>query len=141
YGDGASTVDSLAEFIWNALDAEAMNVETMVAIGDLGAPEEIVVRDDGHGMPHDQVPGLFLTLGESWKRTGRFSPNINRPLHGQLGRGRFLAYGIADRVEWRAGSAPWGALHRDRVHRKPNAPQQVPLPRPLPVAPAHRPPP
>lgn len=98
-------VDILAELIWNALDAEAMNVEATVAFGALGAPEEIVVRDDGHGMAHAQVPDLFLTHGESWKRTGRFSPNINRPLHGHLGRGRFLAYGIADHVEWRSVSA------------------------------------
>jgi hypothetical protein len=52
-------------------------------------------------MPHD----LFLTHGESWKRTSGFSPNINRPMHGQLGRGRFLTYCIAERVEWRTVSA------------------------------------
>jgi phosphoglycerate-specific signal transduction histidine kinase len=92
YVERAKPVDIFAELIWNALDAEAMNVETTVAIGDLGAPEEFLVRDDGHGMPHNLVSDLFLTHGESWKRTSGFSPNINRPMHGQLGRGRFLAY-------------------------------------------------
>jgi DNA mismatch repair ATPase MutL len=47
----ASPVGIVAELIWNALNAEAMNVETTVAIGGLDGPEEIVVRDDGHGMP------------------------------------------------------------------------------------------
>lgn len=105
YVERANPVDILAELIWNALDAEAMNVETTVTLGPTGAPEEIVIRDDGHGMPHDQVPDLFLTHGESWKRNTGFSPTLNRPMHGQLGRGRFLVYGIADRVEWRSVSA------------------------------------
>jgi hypothetical protein len=38
YVERASTVDILAELIWNALDAEAMNVETTVAIGGSGIP-------------------------------------------------------------------------------------------------------
>lgn len=100
--DRAAAVDILAELVWNAIDAEAMAVDVAVAIDAMGAPEEIVVRDDGHGMPHDRLHELFLTHGESWKRKSRFSPNIKRPLHGQLGRGRFLTYGIAERVEWRS---------------------------------------
>ncbi|MGQ0776342.1 MAG: ATP-binding protein [Pseudonocardiales bacterium] len=100
--DRAKPVDIVAELIWNALDAEAMNVEVTIALGELGAPEEIVVHDDGHGMTYQQVPDMFLVHGESWKKVRRFSPNIGRPMHGQLGRGRFLVYGIADRVEWRS---------------------------------------
>ncbi|WP_371599971.1 ATP-binding protein [Streptomyces sp. NBC_00564] len=116
YVERASPVDVLAELIWNALDAEAMNIETTVAIGAMGVPEEIVVRDDGHGMPHDQVPDLLLTHGESWKRASGFSPNINRPMHGQLGRGRFLAYSIAERVEWRSAAANGDALTETVIH-------------------------
>ncbi len=124
YVERASPVDILAELIWNALDAEAMNIETTVAIGAMGAPEEIVVRDDGHGMSHDQVPDLFLTHGESWKRASGFSQNINRPLHGQLGRGRFLAYGIAERVEWRSISVNGDALTETVIHGNRGAPNE-----------------
>ncbi|WP_158581691.1 ATP-binding protein [Actinomadura spongiicola] len=124
YVERASPVDVLAEAIWNALDAEANNVETTVTIGALGAPEEIVVRDDGHGMPHHQAPDLFLTHGESWKRTSGFSPNINRPMHGHLGRGRFLAYGIAERVEWRSVSADGDALSETVIHGNRGAPNE-----------------
>lgn len=137
YVERASPVDILAELMWNALDAEAMNVDTTVAIGALGAPEEIVVRDDGHGMPHDQVPDLFLTHGESWKRTSGFSPTINRPMHGQLGRGRFLVYGIAERVEWRSVSADGEALSETVIHGNRAAPNEFtfdgPWPSPGPV--------
>ncbi|MDG5483344.1 ATP-binding protein [Mycolicibacterium gadium] len=103
--DRTNPIDIIAELIWNALDAEAMNIETTVAIGEVGAPEEIVVRDDGNGIPADRAEEYFLTHGDSWKRAARFSPVVNRPLHGQLGRGRFLAYGIADRVAWRSVSS------------------------------------
>lgn len=102
YVGRASPVDVVAEFVWNALDAEATNVEIAVAIGELGAPEELVVIDNGSGMPPDRIEEFFLTHGDSWKRTQRFSPELNRPLHGQLGRGRFLGYSIADRVQWRS---------------------------------------
>lgn len=104
YVERATAVDIVAEFVWNSLDAEATTVEVTVAIGDLGAPEELVVTDDGSGIPPDRIEEFFLTHGESWKRTQRFSPELNRPLHGQLGRGRFLGYGIADRVKWRSTS-------------------------------------
>lgn len=134
YVKSASAVDILAELIWNALDAEAMNVEMTVAIGGVGAPEEIVVRDDGHGMPHGQVPDLFLTHGESWKRTDKFSPNISRPMHGQLGRGRFLTYGIAERVEWRSVSADGDALGETVIHGHRSAPNEFTFDGPWPTS-------
>lgn len=51
----ASPVDILAELIWNALDAEAMNVEATVAFGALGAPEEDRCPRRWHGMLHDST--------------------------------------------------------------------------------------
>lgn len=134
YVERAKPVDIFAELIWNALDAEAMNVETTVAIGGLGAPEEFIVRDDGHGMPHDQVPDLFLTHGESWKRTSGFSPNINRPMHGQLGCGRFLAYGIAERVEWRSVSANGQSHSETVIHGSRGAPNEFAFDGPWPTS-------
>ena len=68
YVERASAVDILAEFVWNSLDAEATAIEVTVAIGDLGAPEELVVTDNGSGMPPDRIEEFFLTHGESWKR-------------------------------------------------------------------------
>jgi hypothetical protein len=100
--DRANPLDAIAELIWNALDAEATNVEVTVSVGDLGAPEEIVVRDDGTGMTYQQALNGFLVDGESWKKHKKFSPNIRRPMHGRLGRGRFLCYALVDRVEWRS---------------------------------------
>jgi hypothetical protein len=100
--DRANPLDAVAELIWNGLDAEATKVEVTVSVGDLGAPEEIVVRDDGTGMTYQQALDGFLVDGESWKKNAKFSPNIRRPMHGRLGRGRFLCYALADKVQWRS---------------------------------------
>lgn len=100
--DKANPVDAVAELIWNGLDAEAKTVEVTVSEGGLGGPEDIVVRDDGAGMSYEDALDGFLVDGESWKKDAKFSPKIRRPLHGRLGRGRFLCYALADRVEWRS---------------------------------------
>ncbi len=100
--DRASAVDVLAELVWNALDAEATEVDITVELDGLDAPHEVFVRDNGHGIPRSEVYAQFQTHGDSWKKSKRFSSNINRPLHGQLGRGRFLVHSIADEAEWRS---------------------------------------
>jgi hypothetical protein len=97
----AKPVDAIAELVWNALDAEAINVDVAVSIREMGGPDQVVITDDGSGMTYETAADVFTVDGESWKKAQRFSPNINRPMHGHLGRGRFLAYAIADKVEWR----------------------------------------
>jgi hypothetical protein len=124
YVDRASAVDIVSEFIWNALDAEAMNVDTTVSVGELGAPEEVIVRDDGHGIAADRAEEYFLTHGESWKRTARFSPTASRPLHGHLGRGRFLGYGIAERIRWRSVSSSEDGFTEIDIRGRRDAPHE-----------------
>lgn len=98
--DRASAHLAIAELIWNALDAEASTVAVTVERNELGAPTVVIINDDGHGMKPADASDLFLTEGDSWKKDKRFSPNVQRPLHGQLGRGRLLVYAVADRAEW-----------------------------------------
>ena len=99
--DRAKPVDALAELIWNALDAEAIHVAVTVSLREIGGPDQIVITDDGSGMTYEKATEVFTVDGESWKKSQRFSPNIKRPMHGHLGRGRFLAYALAEKVEWR----------------------------------------
>ncbi|WP_426506732.1 ATP-binding protein [Dactylosporangium sp. McL0621] len=131
--DRATPVDIVTELIWNALDAEAMNVDVTVTVNELGAPEEIVIRDDGHGMTYGQVPDLFLIHGESWKKARRFSPNIARPMHGHFGRGRFLVYGIADRVEWRTVAMDGDAMTETMIYSRRSAPNEFSMDGPRPA--------
>lgn len=98
--DKTSAHDAIVELIWNALDAEATEVEVTIERNELGAPLAVRVHDNGHGMSPDKVRDHFLTEGDSWKKEQRFSSELRRPMHGHLGRGRLLVYAVADVVRW-----------------------------------------
>ncbi|MBH0777428.1 ATP-binding protein [Nocardia bovistercoris] len=132
--DRYGPVDVIAELVWNALDAEATRIETTVAIGATGAPEEIAVMDDGHGISYDDAADMFLIHGESWKSTARFSKNENRPLHGRLGRGRFHTYAIAEQAEWRSVAGTDAARFETVILGKRSHPQQFDFDGPAPTS-------
>lgn len=95
-------VQALAEIIWNALDADATQVEVLFKenpIEGLGI-EQIIVKDNGHGMPYQDAENLFSSLGGSWKAQRRVSKQQQRFLHGQEGKGRFKAFALGRVVEW-----------------------------------------
>jgi hypothetical protein len=96
----ARPVSALSELIWNSLDADADNVRVLFQEGLLGELGEIVVVDDGSGIPWDDVPKLFAHLGGSWKRAGGVTKEKGRFLHGQEGRGRFKALALGRIAEW-----------------------------------------
>ncbi|MEV6241048.1 ATP-binding protein [Lentzea sp. NPDC051838] len=95
---GPST--GLAELIWNALDADARKVDVAVGLTPLGAADEIIVTDDGHGMDEDDANKGFEALGGSWKKEDKVSRGEQRRLHGEQGQGRFAAFGLGERVKW-----------------------------------------
>ncbi len=90
--------EALAEIVWNALDADAKNVDVEVRRTALDGIESVTVSDDGHGLTHARAVDAFEKLGNSWKK-GQRSP-AGRELHGQAGQGRFSAFALAGRVEW-----------------------------------------
>ena len=101
----ASAVEAITELIWNSLDADATIVDVTVSTNELGAATELVVRDNGHGIPPDRARALFLTEGDSWKKHKRFSESLSRPLHGSMGRGRLITHAVAESVEWSSVSS------------------------------------
>ncbi|NJA04795.1 DNA mismatch repair protein [Methylococcaceae bacterium WWC4] len=95
-------IQALAEIIWNALDADATKVEVLFKENPtegLGI-EQIILRDNGHGMPYQDADQLFSSLGGSWKAHRRVSQQQQRFLHGQEGKGRFKAFALGRVVEW-----------------------------------------
>jgi hypothetical protein len=90
---------SLAELIWNALDADAKKVTIRFKHNALGALEEIRVTDDGTGMTRDDAEVGFGSLGGSWKINKRKTPG-GRNLHGKSGKGRFRAFALGELVDW-----------------------------------------
>lgn len=97
----ASPIQALTELVWNALDADAFDVKVDVIQNPLGGIDAIRVADDGLGVNALQADAFFGNLGGSWKRDADKTPLSGRVLHGSKGKGRFKAFGLGNRVEWR----------------------------------------
>ncbi|MEM8992199.1 MAG: ATP-binding protein [Pseudomonadota bacterium] len=96
----ARPIQALAELVWNALDADATDVRIEVESTDMGM-QSVAVRDNGHGIPHEDVAKLFGQLGGSWKAHGSRSKTKSRMLHGKEGKGRFKALALGRVADWR----------------------------------------
>ncbi|MFA5792385.1 MAG: ATP-binding protein [Candidatus Gracilibacteria bacterium] len=100
---GASPYQAIAELIWNSLDADANRVKLSFKRNALGGLEEIVISDDGHGIPNDEVEADFGLLGKSPKALKEKSPG-NRFYHGKKGQGRYFAFALGSKVSWKSTS-------------------------------------
>jgi hypothetical protein len=86
--------------VWNALDADADNVSVEFRLNPLGALNEIVVTDDGLGIPlHKDEEHRFAALGGSWKAKVQRTAD-KRLMHGKFGEGRFRAFALGGIVSW-----------------------------------------
>ena len=90
---------AIAEMIWNALDADATEVNVNFYEGPLQAIEKIVISDNGTGIPYGDAQNLFVALGGSWK-VQKQRTEQGRFLHGRDGEGRFKAFALGKRVAW-----------------------------------------
>lgn len=95
----ASPVAALSELIWNSLDADSKRVSVILSENHLDSVEEILIVDDGRGMPHEDAEVRFAQLGGSWKRSKGISEG-GRYLHGSEGKGRFKALSLGRVVTW-----------------------------------------
>ena len=91
---------AVAELIWNAVDADAEEVNVVLHDDDLGGLSSIEVTDNGHGIPYADAEKLFSSLGGSWKQANHYSREKRRLLHGKEGRGRFRAFALGRVVDW-----------------------------------------
>jgi hypothetical protein len=108
----ADPIRAVVELIWNAVDAEAWNVNVSLERGELGAITRVHVTDDGHGISPNEVTTAFRWIGDSWKARAVRSKNDVRGLHGSLGQGRLRAFALGSRVRWTSISADTaGQLH------------------------------
>lgn len=97
-----SPKEAIKELIWNTFDADAKNVEVSFTYGGISGAEQITdiyVRDDGHGIPYENVSEYFGKYGRSQKSVSDKSPG-GRLYHGKLGQGRYKALSIASFADW-----------------------------------------
>jgi hypothetical protein len=93
-------VKAVAEFVWNALDADATEVYVDLAKNALGGLERIVVRDNGTGISSKRAAHDFESLGESWKLKKNHTPVLSRAIHGKEGQGRLRFFSLAQNAKW-----------------------------------------
>ena len=101
----SGAVPAVAELISNAYDAMARNVWIEIPLDHAIDQEqdEIVVRDDGHGMSYDECNGHYLRVGfERRRQTGEWTEPYNglkpRKVQGRKGIGKLSGFGIANRI-------------------------------------------
>ena len=95
----ATAETSIAELIWNALDADACNV--FVKKSDILGSEKITVSDDGSGIKPTLAERAFSKLGESWKKSATRTEH-GRGIHGQKGVGRYKAFALGNAIDWKS---------------------------------------
>ena len=102
-------IASIAELVWNSLDADADKISIRFDTNALGALDAIRVRDNGTGIPYDDVEILFGSLGGSWKTT-KNRTRKGRSIHGKSGKGRFKAFSLGTLIDWNTTSKKNGGL-------------------------------
>lgn len=94
-----SPIIAIAELIWNALDADATDVQVKFEQNAIGGIEKVRITDNGHGLAYSEVVPAFESLGGSWK-INQLQTEGGRLLHGKQGKGRFQAFALGGSVEW-----------------------------------------
>jgi hypothetical protein len=107
-------VRALAEFVWNALDADATHVGVTLDRNALGGLDSITIRDDGTGISRERALADFENLGASWKRT-RQRTRLSRVLHGKEGQGRLRFFSVAQCARWRSISQEGSDLKKINI--------------------------
>lgn len=108
-------VKALAEFVWNALDADATRTSVDFVRNGLGGLESIVIRDNGTGISKARAEHDFESLGESWKLQTSKTPIFSRAIHGKEGQGRLRFFSIARKASWDSVHQNGTALARLKI--------------------------
>ncbi|MFC3419045.1 ATP-binding protein [Salinicoccus hispanicus] len=86
----------IAELISNAYDAEATNVDITIDYQE----KCVVVKDNGHGMTHEEINNSFLKIGRNRRLDSNsgLSKNSLRYVTGKKGLGKLAVFGIAKTI-------------------------------------------
>ncbi|MEU9663596.1 ATP-binding protein [Streptomyces chartreusis] len=98
-------ITAVAELVWNALDANATDVEVELRRSSMTAITDVVVTDNGHGMTPERARNAFQSYGTTWKTSRTHTEGGERILHGRNGEGRLFAFALGDQLTWE--SAAW----------------------------------
>lgn len=99
----------IVEFISNAYDADATEVEVIINENDLGPDKvtDIIIKDNGIGISDErtdqieQINNKFLKIGRRRRKDEQsdISKIYHRKLQGKKGIGKLAGFGITDKME------------------------------------------
>lgn len=89
-----SPTAAIAEMVSNSWDADATEVKITLPTHD---DFSITIQDNGIGMTQEECQNKFLTVGYDKRKSNAktLSRDLNRPLMGRKGIGKFAGFGIA----------------------------------------------
>lgn len=87
----------IAELVSNAYDAEAEEVIIKINYSE----NSVSIKDNGHGMTHDEINDCFLVIGRNRRKDNDsgLSKNGKRFVTGKKGLGKLAVFGIANIIE------------------------------------------
>jgi len=100
----SGAVPAISELISNAYDAMARNVWITIPTNrPIQQTDEIVVKDDGHGMDFDECNARYLSVGLNRRSSASewacaYNGLKPRKVQGRKGIGKLAGFGIADRI-------------------------------------------
>ncbi len=104
----SGAVPAISELISNAYDAMARNVWINIPTGRAIEQDDIIeVKDDGHGMSHEDCNLLYLTVGRNRRSnqnewTNPYNGLNPRKVQGRKGIGKLAGFGISNLISVRA---------------------------------------
>lgn len=91
----SNTPAVLTEIVANAWDADAKNVDIVIN----PQQDEIIIKDDGHGMDSNDVQKKFLTVGYARRQHGEAITPGQRQCMGRKGIGKLAMFSLANNIE------------------------------------------
>jgi len=91
----SNTPAVLTEIVANAWDADATNVDIVINPKE----DEIIIKDDGHGMDSSDVQKKFLTVGYARRQHGEEITPGKRQCMGRKGIGKLAMFSLANNIE------------------------------------------
>ncbi|TQJ55971.1 ATP-binding protein [Streptomyces sp. SLBN-115] len=108
-------IGAVAELVWNALDANATQVDVELRRTSMQAISDIVVTDNGDGITAERARSSFRDFGTTWKAGRTHTEGGTRIMHGRNGEGRLFAFALGDRFTWESVAEADGSLAGVRI--------------------------
>ncbi|MBQ3252193.1 MAG: ATP-binding protein [Oscillospiraceae bacterium] len=88
--------DALCEYVWNSFEANATTVTVNCVPNSLSGSAEIIIADNGDGIPYDSLSRTFGAFLDSQKN----SRSLQIKTKANKGKGRFSCFSFAALAEW-----------------------------------------